>query len=206
MDDAVQNLTDLLRRGVITPQTYADGLSALGKERPTPAPRKRERPLPAPHRTTSCLLMPTPCLLTDEEFDKLMEEIYEDRRTPAPSLVFKKTRWVIGDQLRGWQMDVPEGHELGADPESFLEGAGPQIRKKLTEEILALKGVKFQLALRVQLSKANQDGTEDFTSPVLRHKQEAALQAHEIKEALDRAENYAAAGRSLPRNDATFSE
>ena len=90
-----------------------------------------------------------------------MEEIFEE---PAPCLVFKKARWVIGDQLRGWQMDVPEGH---VDPKSFSEGVPPQIRKKLTEEILALKGVKFQLALRVKPSKANQDGTEEFTSPIL---------------------------------------
>ena len=54
MDDAVKNLTDLLRRGVINPQTYADGLSALGKQRPTPAPQKqrptprKQRPTPAP--------------------------------------------------------------------------------------------------------------------------------------------------------------
>ena len=47
--------------------------------------------------------------------------------------------------------------------------------------------MKFQLALRVKLSKANQDDTEEFMSPVIRNKQEAVLQAHEINEALDRA-------------------
>ena len=65
--------------------------------------------------------------------------------------------------------------------------SAPRSRKKLTEEILSLKGMKFQLALKVKLSKANQDGTAEFTSPVLRNKQEAILQAHEIGEALDRA-------------------
>ena len=184
----MQNLTDLLRRGVITPQTYADGLSALGKERPTPTPRKRERPTPAPQKRERPTPAPrkrkrpkpaprkherptpAPRLLTDKEFDKLMGEIYEEqtgRRTPAPSLVFQKARWIIDDQLRGWQMDVPEGHELGADPKSFLEGVRPQIHKKLVEEVVDLKGFKFQLALRVQLSKANQDGMEEFMSPVL---------------------------------------
>ena len=179
MDDAVKNLTDLLRRGVINPQTYADGLSALGKERPTPALQKCTTPTPAQRKQRPMRLM------TDEELDKLIEEIYEDM--PAPSLVFKKTCWAIGDHLRGWQMDVPEGYELGADPKSFLEGVRPQIRKKLTEEILVLKGVKFQLALWVQLSKASQDGTEEFTSPVLRNKQEGVIHAHEIGEVLDRA-------------------
>ena len=118
MDDAVQNLTDLLRRGVINPQTYADGLKALGKERPTPAPRK-QRPTPAPRKQRP------PRLLTDEEVEKMLEELFGWR---APSLVFKKACWVIGDQLRGWPMDVPEGR---VDPKLFLEGVHPQIRKKL---------------------------------------------------------------------------
>ena len=57
----------------------------------------------------------------------------------------------------------------------------PQIRKKLTEEISALNGIKFQFALKVQLQKESPDGTEEFTEPVLRHKQKALLQASEIK-------------------------
>ena len=58
-------------------------------------------------------------------------------------------------------MDVPQGHPYGADPRAFLEGVRPQIRAKLEEEIKALGGVKFQLALKVQLRKDNPDGSEE---------------------------------------------
>ena len=84
-------------------------------------------------------------------------------------------------------MDVPEGHSLGADPRDFLEDVRPKIHQKLVDKILALNGVKFQLALRIQLPKTNPDDSEEFTSPVLRHRQKALLQADEIKKALDRA-------------------
>jgi hypothetical protein len=74
-----------------------------------------------------------------------------------------------------------------ADPKAFLESVRPQIHQKLTEEILTLKGVKFQLALRVKLQKVKPDGSEQYTDPVLRHKQETVLHAKEISETLDRA-------------------
>ena len=67
-----------------------------------------------------------------------------------------------------------EGH--GADPRAFFEEAEPKLYKKLVEEFEALNGVKFQLALKLQLQKVNQDGSVEYTSPVLQHKQEAILQ------------------------------
>ena len=84
-------------------------------------------------------------------------------------------------------MDVPQGHPHSADPRAFLEGVRPQIRAKFEEEIKALGGVMFQLALKVQLRKDNPDGSEEYTDPVLRHKQEAILQNSEIKGALNLA-------------------
>ena len=86
-------------------------------------------------------------------------------------------------------MNVPQGHPLGADPRAFLDDARPQIRKKLTEEVVALKGVKFQLALKVSLRKDRPDGAEEYTDPVLRHKQETLLGASELtrRETLDKA-------------------
>ena len=84
-------------------------------------------------------------------------------------------------------MDVPQGHPNSADPRAFLEGVRPQIQAKLEEEIEALNGVKFQLALKVQLRKDNPDGSEEYMSPVMRHKQEAALQNSEIDAALNQA-------------------
>ena len=69
----------------------------------------------------------------------------------------------------------------------FLEGVRPQIRAKLEEEIKAPNGIKFQLALKVQLWKDNPDGSEEYTDPVLRHMQEAILQNSEIEGALNQA-------------------
>ena len=176
MDTAVNQLNVLLRQGAISAQTYADGLDVIAsrRERPTPAPR-RQAPTPAPRRQTPVPRRQTPT---------------PRRRSPTlRDLVFRRTPWTIGNFLRGWQMNVPQGQPLRADPLTFLEGVRPQIRQKLTEEILAIKGVKFQLALKVQLRKDRPDGGEEYTDPVIRHKQETLLQATgtvEINEVLDK--------------------
>ena len=62
-----------------------------------------------------------------------------------------------------------------------------RIHDKLEEEIFALNGIKFQLALKVQLHRDNPDVSEEYTDPVLRHKQDALLQASEINEDLNKA-------------------
>ena len=134
-----------------------------GKYRPTATPRAKKV------RRRKALL---------EEFDPLPLKELE-------KLEFRQTPWVIGNYLRGWQMDVPQSH--GADPRTFLEGARHQIRAKLEEELHAINGVKFQLALKVKLRKTKPDGIEEYTDPVLRHKQEALLKADEINAALDKA-------------------
>ena len=163
MDTTINQLNVLLRQGIITEQAYADALVVINErgQAPTPAPTPAPRaPIPAPRRRA-----PIPA--------------------PRRGLVFRRTQWAIGNFLRCWQMNVPQG--LGADPSTFLEGVRPQIRQKLTEEILALKGVKFQLALKVQLRKERSDGGEEYTDPVFRHKQKALLQTAEINEVLDKA-------------------
>ena len=118
---------------------------------------------------------------SDKEFDEYMDWLFED------DLAFKQTPWVIGKFLRGWQMNVPEDNKLNADPKAFLEGVRQKIHQKLAEEIEDLNGVKFQLALKVQLRKDKPDGSEELTDPVLRHTQEAALKPHEVDDALDKA-------------------
>ena len=50
-------------------------------------------------------------------------------------------------------MDIPEGHPSGVDVRAFMQEVEPQIHDKLEEEINALNGIKFQLALKVQLRK-----------------------------------------------------
>ena len=87
-------------------------------------------------------------------------------------------------------MDIPEGHPSGVDLRAFMQKVVPRIHDKLNGEILALNGVKFQLALNVQLRKDNPDSSEEYTDPVLRHKQEALLQASEINEYLNKAIPY----------------
>ena len=105
-------------------------------------------------------------------------------------LVFYRTPWVIGSFLPGWQMNISEGHPPGVDVRAFMQEVEPRIHDRLEEEILALNGNMFQLALKVKLRKDNPKGSEEYTNPVLRHKQEALLQAREIKEALAEAISY----------------
>ena len=101
-------------------------------------------------------------------------------------LAFRRTRWTLGNFLRGWQMDVPQGHPQGADPRTFLESVEYKIREKLEKELRVLRGgLKFQLALKVELVKVNPDGSEEFMEPVLRHRQEAVLNENEITTALE---------------------
>ena len=62
-------------------------------------------------------------------------------------LQFKKTPWVIGKFLRGWQMNVPDGHIYGSDINVFLSHIRPKIITKLKNELSELKNIKFQLAI-----------------------------------------------------------
>ena len=83
-------------------------------------------------------------------------------------------------------MNVPEWHSLEVDPKTYLEGVRPQIHSKLEEELQDLHGIKFQLSLKVQLSK-DFGNDKEFVSPVLRHKQEVLLQVNEIDEVINKA-------------------
>ena len=150
------------------------------------------RPIPSPRKAREKKRK-----VITEEFDPVVKQPktiqdYQkdilDHPLEQEGLVFRTTPWNIGNFLRGWQMDVPRGHPLDADPLSFLEGVRPQIRQKLTEEILALKGIKFQLALKINLRQVRPDGSEETGCMTLRRKQEALLQAAgtaEINEVLD---------------------
>ena len=102
----------------------------------------------------------------------------------AGGLVFQQRPKAVGNYLRSWQMDVSEEF---VDPGVFLEGVNPQIHQKLVEELRALNSMKIQLALQVELRKARADGSEEYTAPVFRHKQEAILEASEIDGVLGKA-------------------
>ena len=124
MDDAVKHPARLLRSGAITPQTYAEGLSALAEIPPTPVPhQRREPPTPAPRQrpTPAPRDVPSPDTAGEDAYiEEILSQMPDERLIPAPrrrrpipvarQLVFRRTRWVIGSFLRGWQMDVPQGH------------------------------------------------------------------------------------------------
>ena len=205
-DDAVERLVSLFLAGAITPQTYMNGLRALTETPltpdPIPPPRRRraQRDAQLAEETPGERPIPPPRWQRAPRNTQLAEEMPGKRPIPPPrdatpaeetpgerQLEFRQTRWTIGAYLRRWQMDVPQGHPNGADPRAFLEGVGLQIQAKLEEEIEALNGVKFQLALKAQLRKDNPDGGKEYVSPVMRHKQEAALQNSEIDGALNQA-------------------
>ena len=130
-------------------------------------------------------LPPQKAVRTVEDYQQEILEVFEEEQ--RHELLLYRTLWVIGSFLRGWQMDIPEGHPSGVAVRAFMQEEEPRIHDKLEEEILVLNGVKFKLALKVQLRKDNPDGSEEYKDPVLRHKQEALLQASEINEDLNKA-------------------
>ena len=159
-----------------------------------PLQPRKYRPIPPPRRAKESKRKSI-----QEEFDptpsrKVLRSVkdYQDEHQglfeEPKELAFRRTRWTLGNFLRGWQMDVPQGHPQGADPRTFLESVEHKIRGKLEEELRALRGgLKFQLAIKVELVKANLDGREELMEPILRHKQEAVLQKNEITAALEEA-------------------
>ena len=85
-------------------------------------------------------------------------------------------------------MDISEGHPSGVDVRAFMQEVEPRIHDKLEEEILALNGIKFQLALKVQLRKDNPDGSKEYTDPVLRHKLRPPRQISAVVCAVEQAD------------------
>ena len=73
-------------------------------------------------------MLPQKPLRTVEDYQKELLELFKCK--DRDDLTFRWTPWVIGSYLMGWQMDVPQGHKLCADPKAFLEGMCPQIKKK----------------------------------------------------------------------------
>ena len=200
LHDVVQNILD----EPISDSVKARLLKPLqpGKYRPSPPPRvakqrAKERKRKALEEEFDPILAQVPhkslrsavvAKQQEQYLDDILDFSFDKKEAKTDELVFKQTPWALGNFLRGWQMDVPKGHPQGADPRAFLEDAELLIQKKLEEELKALKGgLKFQLALKVDLEKANPDGSEQYTDPVLRHKQEAVLQKSEIKAALHQA-------------------
>ena len=182
LHDVVKNILD----EPISDSVKARLLKPLqpGKYRPSPPPRKaKERKRKAIEREFDPI-PPQKSLRSAEQYlEDILDLSFDIKEVKSDELAFKQTPWAIGNFLRGWQIDVPKGHPQAADPRAFLEEVEPLIQKKLEEELKALNGgLKLQLALKVDLEKANPDGSEEYTGPVLRHKQEAVLQKVRSKE------------------------
>ena len=77
----------------------------------------------------------------------------------------------------------------------FLEPVKNIIQDKIIEELKELDGLKFQLALKILLSKQGPAKNEsdsfakEYASPVFRHNQEVILQVNEIDGAFEIAKN-----------------
>ena len=84
-------------------------------------------------------------------------------------------------------MRVQQGHHSERDLTSFLKSACTHLQRKLTEEVLDLRRLMFQLAVEVELQKVAANGTEVLTVPVFRTKQIALLQVYEIPQVLSEA-------------------
>ena len=85
--------------------------------------------------------------------------------------------------LRNWQMNVTRNNR---DLLIFLNGVRKIIDLKLREEKNDLGGIKFQLAVQVELYKTKTDGTNEITTPILNHMNKIILQIDEIDDALKR--------------------
>ena len=115
----------------------------LAVERPKPIPAPRLKPIPVPR------LKPIPAPRVKPIPATAVEQ---------PQLTFKQRGHAIKDMLRTWEMAIPSGQQLEADPRAALEGVHEETKRKLVEEILALQGVKSRLALDIKLRKDKENG------------------------------------------------
>lgn len=108
----------------------------------------------------------------------------ENQAVLEDDLDFTRTPFAIKGYLRGRRLDVPEGNRFGRDPKMFLESVEEKIKSRLTDDLQELDGVKFQIALKVRLTKDTADGRVEFTSPVFRNNQGVVTDASGISEAV----------------------
>ena len=97
-----------------------------GKDRESKAILEQFDPLP-----------PQKAIRTVQDYQQEILEVFEEKQ--RHELVFYRTPWVIGSFLRGWQMDIPEGHPSGVEVRAFMQEVEPRFHDKLEEEILALE-------------------------------------------------------------------
>ena len=100
--------------------------------------------------------------------------------TPLPQ--WKPMCHAIENYLRGWEIEATKDHH---DPKAFLTTARSQIHRKVVEEIVALRGVKFYLSMNIRLKyKKPPHQPTDFEK---RSAMEPILTADGIPTALDKS-------------------
>ena len=91
----MKHLARLLRSRAIAPQTYAEGLSALGEIPPTPAPRQRREPP-----------TPVPLLVHPEGYCRICLTCHDKATTRPPRDVIAPAQW----REKGESLYMPMEH------------------------------------------------------------------------------------------------
>ena len=106
---------------------------------------------------------------------------------PPPTGLKWDDHQAFSHQLRAWKMDVPFNHPSAKDLDELLSAAQPVVKRKLVEELVDLRGIKFQLVVKVNLRKDRHDSEPVYQPAHLRTKQHTLMQAHAIDAALPNA-------------------
>ena len=86
------------------------------KYRPIPPPRKAKARKRKAIQEEFDPIPSQKVLRSVEDYQNELLGLFEE----PEELTFRQTPWALGNYLRGWQMDVPQGHPQGADPRAFL--------------------------------------------------------------------------------------
>jgi hypothetical protein len=125
--------------------------------------------------------------LTSKPKNKKSEYLRSIRLGGNSSLQFRHTPYSVENYFRAWVLRLPEGHPHEADPYAFLGSLGVLMKRKITGDIVAMRGVKFQLALMIRFRKERYDGGEVVAQPIFYSRQQASLRATDIDAALTEA-------------------
>ena len=114
--------------------------------------------------------------------EMLQEYLPPEEEPSAPTtLSFRMTEQAMRGFLVGYEMRVPDGHELEGDPMAFLNHVKLMIQRKLEEELQSKKSIKYQLTLKIIMRKENiADGTSQHETMYFNHGQIPVLNLDDI--------------------------
>ena len=141
-------IPDRVKRRLLRPLLSAAESSPLPSPPPRPNRVKKERKRKAILKEFDPY-PPSKPFQTIQDYQKEILDLFNDVDGTVDEktgdLVFRRCRWVIGNFLRGWQMDVPQGHPLGADPKAFLEGVHPNSARSSRKKSRISRGLSSSL-------------------------------------------------------------